>query len=240
MVIISTSATEVSIQAVSPEFGVHFSVTAFFGSVSLTQAGGAAAAGGAAVGGAAAAGAAGAGCAEAVSNAVMLRQRPSRTPKARANSPARENFFNVMAYSCPCCLRCGRLKRRRVGLAGADADGVIEAEHENLAVADLSGFGGAGDRADDLVDLVGGHRDFHLELGKEAHRVFGATVDFRATLLTPVSFDLGDGQPLHADGGQRVADLVELERLDDGHDDLHGFDPRLGPFVTFTQCGRVH
>src|SRR6476646_967234 len=38
MVIISTSATEVSIQAVSPEFGVHFSVTAFFGSESLTQA----------------------------------------------------------------------------------------------------------------------------------------------------------------------------------------------------------
>ena len=42
MVIISTSATEVSIQAVSPEFGVHFSSTAFFGSGSLAQRGGAA------------------------------------------------------------------------------------------------------------------------------------------------------------------------------------------------------
>ena len=31
MVIISTSAMEVSIQAVSPELGVHFSSTAFFG-----------------------------------------------------------------------------------------------------------------------------------------------------------------------------------------------------------------
>ena len=40
MVIISTSATEVSIQAVSPEFGVHFSSTAFFGSGSLAQAAG--------------------------------------------------------------------------------------------------------------------------------------------------------------------------------------------------------
>ena len=43
MVIISTSATEVSIQAVSPEFGVHFSSTAFFGSGSLAHAGGGAA-----------------------------------------------------------------------------------------------------------------------------------------------------------------------------------------------------
>ena len=47
MVIISTSATEVSIQAVSPEFGVHFSMTAFFGSGSAAQAAGAASGAGA-------------------------------------------------------------------------------------------------------------------------------------------------------------------------------------------------
>src|SRR5689334_18621196 len=40
MVIISTSATEVSIQAVSPELGVHFSSTASLGSVFPAQAGG--------------------------------------------------------------------------------------------------------------------------------------------------------------------------------------------------------
>src|SRR4026208_2384460 len=39
LVIISTRATDVSIHAVSPEFGVHFSSTAFFGSGSLAQAG---------------------------------------------------------------------------------------------------------------------------------------------------------------------------------------------------------
>ena len=50
MVIIRTSATEVSIQAVSPEFGVQFSSTANFGSALPAQAGGpAAAAAGAAV-----------------------------------------------------------------------------------------------------------------------------------------------------------------------------------------------
>jgi hypothetical protein len=56
MVIIRTSATEVSIQAVSPEFGVHFSSTAFLGSGSLAHAGGGA-------GGVAGAAAAGAGAA---------------------------------------------------------------------------------------------------------------------------------------------------------------------------------
>src|SRR5689334_8390928 len=48
MVISSTSATEVSIQAVSPELGVHFSSTASLGSVFAAQAGGAASAVGAA------------------------------------------------------------------------------------------------------------------------------------------------------------------------------------------------
>src|SRR5262249_15843874 len=33
------------------------------------------------------------------------------------------------------------------------------------------------------------------------------------------------------DRRESVADLVELERLDDGHDDFHKYDPRLGPFL---------
>src|SRR5450432_3435134 len=48
-------------------------------------------------------------------------------------------------------------------------------------------------------------------------------------LLAPVTFDLRDGHPVHAGRGQSVADLVELKWLDDGHDDLNGFDPPLGP-----------
>src|SRR3982751_4065500 len=100
MVIISTSATDVSIQAVSPEFGVHFSSTAFFGSVSLAQAGGGAAgAAGAAVAAGAATGAPGV-CAKDESYAAKLKNKPSINPKARASSPAREILLNVMIYSC--------------------------------------------------------------------------------------------------------------------------------------------
>jgi hypothetical protein len=40
-------------------------------------------------------------------------------------------------------------------------------------------------------------------------------------LLPAVAFDFGDGQALNADPGERFAHLVELERLDDGHDNFH-------------------
>ena len=91
MVIISTMAMEVSIQAVSPEFGVHFS------SVLASHAGGAASA----AAGAAAAGVAGASvvvevCAYDPWNVGRLSTMASRTAPARATSPARENFFKVM------------------------------------------------------------------------------------------------------------------------------------------------
>ena len=72
-------------------------------------------------------------------------------------------------------------------------------EDEDFSVADLTGLGGAGDGPDDLVDLLGVHCHFDLDLRQEAHRIFGPTVDFRVALLTPVSLDLGNGQPVHAD-----------------------------------------
>src|SRR6516165_6078712 len=88
MVIISTMAMEVSIQAVSPEFGVHFS------SVLASHAGGAASA--AAAAGAAAAGAAGVSVVEVCAYDPWNVTMASRTAAARATSPAHENFFEVM------------------------------------------------------------------------------------------------------------------------------------------------
>ena len=68
-----------------------------------------------------------------------------------------------------------------------------------------------------------------LIFGQEAHRIFGPAVNFRVALLTSVTFDFGDGHPVHPHRGECVADLVELEWLDDGHDDFHGFDLPLKP-----------
>src|ERR1051326_1327226 len=130
-----------------------------------------------------------------------------------------------MSWSNSCSgLQCGR-----VGFAGADADGVVDVVDEDFAVADLTGLGGGRNGIDDLVGLIGWNSDFDLDLRQEVHGIFGAAIVFSVALLTPGSLDLGDGQPVPPRRSQSVADLVELERLDDGHDDFHGFDPRLGP-----------
>ena len=93
---------------------------------------------------------------------------------------------------------------------------------ENLAVADLAGLGRVADRLGDLVGLFLGDGDLDADLRQEVHRVFGAAIDFGVALLPAVAFDLGDGHALDADAEQGVADLLELERLDDGNDQLHG------------------
>src|SRR5436305_8226091 len=93
MVISSTRATDVSIQAVSPEFGVHFSSTG--GLAVPSHAGGAASAAGAAAG---AAGAGAGACASDAFTNEKLRKAATRKPQARAMSPARGDFLKVMVW----------------------------------------------------------------------------------------------------------------------------------------------
>src|SRR3954449_5042743 len=123
-------------------------------------------------------------------------------------------------------------KGRSIGFAGADADRMVEAEDEDLAVADLSGLGSGGDGVDRLVDLIGRDRDFDLDLGQEAHRIFGAAVDFGVTLLPAVSLDFRHRETMNADGGQGITDFFELEWLDDRHNNFHRSYPRFGPART--------
>src|SRR5689334_13401446 len=111
---------------------------------------------------------------------------------------------------------------------------MVEVDDEDLAVADLSGLGRRGDRIDGLVDLVGGDRDLDLDLGQEAHRVFGAAIDFRVALLPAISLDFRHRETVNADGGQGVTDFFQFEWLDDRHNNFHGSYPRLGPALDMT------
>src|ERR1700752_3724931 len=106
---------------------------------------------------------------------------------------------------------------------------MVEVDDEDLAVADLAGLGGRGDGVDGLVDLVGIDGNFDLDLGQEAHGVFGATIDFRMTFLPAISLDFGHRESMHANGGQGITDLFELEWLNDRHNNFHWVYPRLGP-----------
>jgi hypothetical protein len=63
--------------------------------------------------------------------------------------------------------------------------------------------------------------DSASHLRHEVHGVFGATIDFGMARLAAEPLDLGDHHPAHANGSQRFADLLQLERLDCCNDELH-------------------
>jgi hypothetical protein len=71
------------------------------------------------------------------------------------------------------------------------------------------------------LSTIGDHSDFDLQFRQEADGIFGAAIDLCVPLLPAIAFDFGDGQALDANAGESFAHLVELERLDDGHDDFH-------------------
>lgn len=113
------------------------------------------------------------------------------------------------------------LERRSAGFAGADAHGVLDAQHEDLAVPDLAGGRRGLDRlhrrrSGRVVD----HR-LQLDLGHEIDLVLRASVDFGLALLSAVSLDLRDRQPLDAGLDERFAHVVQLEGFDDRNDEFH-------------------
>src|SRR4051812_24666165 len=99
------------------------------------------------------------------------------------------------SYSFPKAVRARALQSSVIGLAGADPHGAVDAVDEDLSVADLAGLGGRHDRVDDFVDLIGWDRRLDLDLGQEAHGVFGAAIDFGVAFLAAVPLDLGNGHP---------------------------------------------
>src|SRR5690242_621417 len=84
--------------------------------------------------GAGAAAGAAAACAAAGLSGVAAGLSCESAAPAKASDPS--SVTNAMSFfiAVP-------LERRRIGLAGADADDFLEIEHEDLAVADLAGIG---------------------------------------------------------------------------------------------------
>src|SRR5579884_3510600 len=110
-------------------------------------------------------------------------------------------------------------------LAGADAGHLLHGQDPDLAVPDLAGGGGADDGIHDLTDHRVVDQDLDPQLRHEVDRVLGTPVDLGVAPLPAEPLGLGQGHPLHARGGEGLFDLVELERLDDGHDQLHCAPP---------------
>ena len=91
----------------------------------------------------------------------------------------------------------------------------------------LGGLGLGGDRFDHRCRHFRFDGDLDFELGQEAHGVFGAAIDFRMPLLTPIPFDLRHGHSLDTQCGEGFPHLVQLERLNNRGDKLHRWCFRL-------------
>src|SRR5712692_4914152 len=214
MVMSSTSAVEASIQAVSPE--LIFAPSTSSGFVGAGGAAGAAAgapAAGAAAG-AAAAGAAGAAAAGAAG--LSWAMTGAHQPTAPSRARIAKSFLIVVS-----------LERFRAGFAGADADDLFQIDDEDLSVADLSRVGRFFDGFDRLIEHLVLDRGLDLHFRQEIDHVFRAAIQLGVAFLPAETFDFGDGDALHADGGQGFPHLVKLERLDDCCDEFHGVAPSL-------------
>src|SRR3990167_10578652 len=98
-----------------------------------------------------------------------------------------------------------------IGFAGTDANSLFQIDHEDLAVTDLAGVGRLGYRLDNPIKILVVNGDINLHLRQEINHVFRAAIQLGVTLLPPEAFDLSNGNALHADFGQRLAYIVQLE-----------------------------
>lgn len=116
----------------------------------------------------------------------------------------------------------GRAPRaRRARFAGTDADGGLDGQDENLAVADAPRLGCVLDRFHRSIDAVVRDHELDLDLRQEVHDVFGAAIKLGMALLAAKALRLGDGQALQPDFLKGFLHVIELERLNDSLDLLH-------------------
>src|SRR2546429_452077 len=98
---------------------------------------------------------------------------------------------------------------------------IFDGVNEDRAVADVSSLGGGRHDLGNFVHDAVGHHDLDLDLGGEVHRVLTTAIELGMALLPTEPAYLRDGHADNPDGGERLLDVVELERLDDGLDFFH-------------------
>ena len=112
--------------------------------------------------------------------------------------------------------------RVRAGLPGADADGFLDLRYKYLAIPDAPCLRGASDRLDRGAEIFVRYDDLDLHFGQKVDDVFGPPVKLGMALLPAEALRFEDSDPLDSRFLQGLLHLVELERLDDRFDLLHG------------------
>src|SRR5580698_6032086 len=125
-----------------------------------------------------------------------LRDRRRLTPAARSNS-----FF--------------------ASFARTNAYGFIDLNDEYLSVPDATGLCALLNGVEHVVNDLVGHYHFDFDFWHEVDDVGRPSINFLLASGSTEAFDLGNSHSLHANLGEGVLHLVELERLDDRFNFLH-------------------
>jgi hypothetical protein len=127
------------------------------------------------------------------------------------NSPRKTNRRNSVVINANPSLNC-----LSVPLVCTNSYDVRQIEDKNLSITDLAGLGRVGDDLDDLVGKRIHHGDFDFYLGDELNGIFGTPINFGVPPLTAKAANVGDGDALHAHIADCLANIIELERFNNG------------------------
>src|SRR2546423_3088240 len=142
---------------------------------------------------------------------------PNARPRSDASSSSAARASRSRAAITSECAS----ERVGTGLPCANAEHIVDRLDPDLAVADLAGTSGLDDPLDDASCLPVLHERLELHLGNEVDRVLRAAVNLGVAALATESLHLGDRDAMDAELLKCGFHVVELERLDDGYDELH-------------------
>ena len=99
---------------------------------------------------------------------------------------------------------------------------MLDIENEDFAVADPPRPRSILDRFDHIVRKTVLDHDFDFYLGQKIDHIFGSAIEFCVALLAAEAFDFSYSDSRNSNVMKCVFHVIELERLDDGLDLLHG------------------
>src|SRR5690606_8293855 len=149
-------------------------------------------------------------------SSVEVRRVHTSSPPAPTRSPRRACRHSRNSRRGP-----GVSDSLGAALTGAYPHHLFDRQDGDLAVADLARGGGSLDGAHRRPGQVVGDEDLDPHLRHERHLVLGAPVHLGVAGLATEAGDVVDGHARHADRLESITDVLELERLDVGDDQLH-------------------
>src|SRR3954452_18675065 len=90
------------------------------------------------------------------------------------------------------------------------ANRLADVEHENLAVANLSGARRSRQRVHHFIQPRVWNHNLDLHLRQQVNVVLLPPVSLRVPLLTAMTADFGDGHAVHPDGNESFLYVVQL------------------------------